>query len=140
MDVRREDARFVGGFEYDGPCPIAKQYRCTPVLPIGYPGQCFGAYDERFFRATGSYKPVGKVEGVQKATAGCVDIECGAPLDTELPLYNTCRGWEHLVRRCGSEHDQTNLMRINAGVFDCSPRRLQPHGTRCFGFCGDMTA
>ncbi len=116
-----------GGRRYDrGAGPIAKQYAGRTILIVDDRRHHVGSDDERMIMRAGGHELGRRGQGIGKPGAGRPEVEAPGVVGTDLRLHETGSAWEEHVRGHGRHHDEPDVGRGQAGLFDGRQRRLLP--------------
>ena len=119
MQVGRQDAGLLAGFEQDGTSAIAEQHTGGTVIKIENAGEDFGADDQRLARRAAADHGVGHGQGIDETRAHRLHVKGRTTGNAQLVLHDAGRGGEHHVRRGSGDDDQVDLVCRCAGSLEC---------------------
>ncbi len=118
------NAGLVGSLDHDRARAVAKQHAGTAVVPVQDAREHFGADDQGHLGAAGLYEGIGRGQGIDKAAAYRLDIECGPALGAQIGLHQASRTGKHEVGSGSGDDDQVDVIGRSRRHFPGPPRGL----------------
>ena len=117
---------------------VAEKHAGRAIIPVENARIDFRRHHQRVSVLSRTHEFVGGAESIDEAAAYCLNIERRAAFRAELRLQHARGAREHHVRRSGRDHDETDVLRADAGRLDCLAAGRKREIARVFGVRSDM--
>ena len=131
-------ARLVLGLEHDGAGAVAEQHAGAAVAPVENARERLRADHQRPLVRAGAQEIVGGRQRKDEAGADRLQVEGDAMIDAQRVLDRDRGRRKGVVRRRGRQHDQIDLLRVDAGMVERGARGVDRQMRGELALCGDV--